>query len=430
MTTNDLPAPGTDVPQAPRPLWRQPDYRLLWSGQLVSAFGSQMSLVAFPLLILALTGSPAAAGLLGMLQSIPLLVLSIPAGALIDRWNRKWIMIGCDAGRALVLGSIALALLLDQLTVAHLLIAALLEGILATGFTIAQAACLPNLVPRSQLATAIAQTQSIDALGQLLGPMLGGLSYGIARLVPFLLDALSYLISAGSLVLIRAPFQAAPPEDGQAFGAALREGLIWIWRHRLLRFLTVLTLGLMLPAFGYTLTLITLAHQMQASPGMIGIVLATGGVGSLIGTVLAGPILQRFQLRHVILGTIWPWVLSWLPLAIAPNLLVLGIANAIGYIVVPIYMVAVAQVRLSLVPDALQGRITGIYRLVVFGSQPVGIALTGLFLQLLGPTNTVLVLFLPQILLALLTTLHYPRWRSIDGPAPVTAPPSELPRTT
>jgi MFS family permease len=94
----------------PLSLWRNRDYLLLWSGEIVSELGTQVSQLAYPLLILALTGSPAQAGLAGTLRSLPYLLLSLPAGALIDRWNRKLVMILCDTGRALCLASIALAL--------------------------------------------------------------------------------------------------------------------------------------------------------------------------------------------------------------------------------------------------------------------------------------------------------------------------------
>src|SRR5215472_15751853 len=98
--------PEPTLPSHPLPLWRNPDYLLLWGGQIISEIGSRASLLAFPLLMLALTGSPAQAGLLGALRGLPYLLFCLPAGALIDRWNRKRVMLLSDAGRALALGSI------------------------------------------------------------------------------------------------------------------------------------------------------------------------------------------------------------------------------------------------------------------------------------------------------------------------------------
>src|SRR5216110_3283526 len=108
----------TNIPPRQRwALWRNRDYMLLWSGQTVSTLGSGISTIAFPFLILGLTGSPALAGIAGALRSLPYLFLSLPVGALIDRWNRKWVMILCDVGRAIALGSIPFAVVLGHLTI-------------------------------------------------------------------------------------------------------------------------------------------------------------------------------------------------------------------------------------------------------------------------------------------------------------------------
>src|SRR5947209_7686412 len=111
-------------PRARRPisLWRNHDFLLLWGGQVVSATGSQVSLLAFPWLILAISGSPAQAGLIAAIRSIPYILFGLPAGALVDRWNRKRVMILCDTGRALALGSIPIAFALGHLTTLQLYI--------------------------------------------------------------------------------------------------------------------------------------------------------------------------------------------------------------------------------------------------------------------------------------------------------------------
>ena len=109
-------------PNKPKTLWRNRDYMLLWSGQVISSIGTQASQLAFPLLVLALTRSPAQAGFAGALRALPYLIFSLPAGALIDRWDRKRVMIFCDTGRALSMASIPFALSIGQLTVLQLFI--------------------------------------------------------------------------------------------------------------------------------------------------------------------------------------------------------------------------------------------------------------------------------------------------------------------
>src|SRR5215467_7381978 len=138
----------------PTPLWRNRDYILLWSGQMISAVGTQVSMLAFPLFVLALTHSPAQAGLIGAMRALPYALLILPAGALVDRWNRKRVMILCDIGRAVALGSIPIALVLGHLTIVQLFIVSLVEGTLFTFFNLAETACLPQVVSKEQLPTA------------------------------------------------------------------------------------------------------------------------------------------------------------------------------------------------------------------------------------------------------------------------------------
>ena len=174
---------------------------------MISAVGSRVSMLAFPLLVLALTHSPAQAGLIAAMRGLPYALLILPAGALVDRWNRKRMMILCDIGRAIALGSIPLALVLGRLTIAQIYVVSLVEGTLFTFFGLAETASLPQVVSKEQLPTAAAQGMVIDSVSELIGPSIGGVLYGIGRAVPFLTDAISYGASVLSLLFIRAEFQ-------------------------------------------------------------------------------------------------------------------------------------------------------------------------------------------------------------------------------
>ena len=145
---------------------------------------------------------------------------------------------------------------------------------------------------------------------------------------------------------------------------------------------------------------------------MIGILFGSGGAGSIIGALLTAPLQRRFTFGQLTIGAAWVWAVSWLALAIAPNILVLGIANAASFIIVPIYMSVQFSYRLIVIPDHLQGRVQSVYRLLSFGSQPVGLALSGFLIQWLGPTWTVVVLFVPQCLIALVATFYRPLRRA------------------
>src|SRR5579883_560513 len=142
------------------PLWRNRDYLLLWSGQTISNMGSKVSGFAFPLMVLFLTKSASQAGLVVALNSLPYLFLSLPVGALVDRWDRKRVMVLCDAGRALALGSIPVTYAIGHLTIPQLYVVAFIEGTLFVFFNIAEVACLPRVVTPEQLPDATARNQA------------------------------------------------------------------------------------------------------------------------------------------------------------------------------------------------------------------------------------------------------------------------------
>src|SRR5260370_28554721 len=135
----------------PASLWHNRDFLLLWSGQIVSAIGSQVSLIAFPWVILAVTGSPAQAGLIAAMRTLPYILFGLPAGALIDRWNRKRVMILCDTGRALALGSIPIAFAFGLLTAVQLYLVSFIEAPLFIFFVLPAAPALPPALSHHQL---------------------------------------------------------------------------------------------------------------------------------------------------------------------------------------------------------------------------------------------------------------------------------------
>src|SRR4051812_47579792 len=191
------------------PLWRNRDFLLLWSGTAVSNLGSNCSNVAYPMLVLVLTGSPAQAGLTGFVALLPQLLFQLPAGAVADSWNRKRVMIWCDALRMLVLGSLVVALLADRLTVTQILFVGFVEGTLTVVHRIAASAAVPNLVHPSHLTLALSRNEARTRGAAMVGQPLGGALFGVARLLPFLVDALSYVVSLVTLVLIKGDFQTA-----------------------------------------------------------------------------------------------------------------------------------------------------------------------------------------------------------------------------
>lgn len=389
------------------PLWRQHDYVLLWSGQTISSVGGTISLVAFPLLVLTITNSPLAAGIAGMLRQIPI-ILSLVAGALVDRWDRKYVMIVCDSGRALSLASIPLALALGHLTVGQLYINAFLEGMLQVFFGIAHTSSLGQVVAREQLSAAMAQEEVVEGVTTLLGPGLAGPLFALARMLPFVADAVSYGISILTLLLIRTPFQTPRVEQRRHLLTEIREGMVWMWRQPVIRMMNLANVAAALVVPGSMLIVIVVARQHGASDIVIGLILACGGVGAILGSLLA-QFTQRFlTVGWAIVLSRWMFALLWpFYVLIGPPLWLSVVEFSIGF-ADPIEDVSYFSYRLALIPDELRGRVISACRIFTAVTNPLGQLLTGLLLQRYGAMPTVLTGAGVLILVALAMTLYTP----------------------
>lgn len=394
-----------DRPKTAR-LWNNRDWGLLWSGQLISVVGTQISQLAYPLLILALTKSPAQAGFVSAARTIPYLLLGLPAGALVDRWDRKRVMIVCDAGRALALGSIPLTLALGRLTLAQLYAVALIEGSFNVFFNLAETAALTRVVSREQIPAATTLNEITLSTGSTLGPALGGLVFAIGQGFAFLLDAVSYAASVVSVWLIHTDLSATRTADTNRLLGDIREGVVWLWRQSLMRYLAFVVGGTVLIESGYLLVVIVLAQHMGASSAVIGLVLGAGGVGSVVGALLSGPAMRRLTFGRIAVGVHWIWALLLPLFAIAPNPLALAIITSATFGITPIFFVAQYSYRLALIPDGLQGRVNSVFRLLQFGGQPMGLALAGVLSQSIGPIGAVLFFAVLLLLLALAVTFN------------------------
>jgi predicted MFS family arabinose efflux permease len=404
-----------------QPLWRRSNYLTLWGGKLVSATGSQMTQIAFPLLVLALTQSAAIAGLAGALRMLPYLLLSLPAGALVDHWDRRRVMILCDTGRAIALGSIPLALILGHLSVLQVCLVALIEGTLFVFFDLAEIAVLPGIVTPEEMPAAAAQYLSLtDGITTLLGPALGGALFAAGQMIPFLLDTISYGGSVIALWRVKLPQQSTPTrQENQLNWRTMRDdivaGVAWLWRHRALRTLTaLLAVGNCLVA-GEVLLVIVLAERMRATAPEIGLILGLGGCGTVFGSLLAERVVRRLSFAQAFIGGNWLVALVWLLYAVVPTPIALGFVMATLGAVYAVINVAQFSYRMSLIPDALQGRISSIIRLLVYGSMPLGLAIAGFFIKRAGAVPTVVVMGIGLVGVALVASLH-PQIRAAHAP--------------
>lgn len=388
------------------PLWRNRDFVFIASGQAVSDAGTQISHLAFPLMLLLLTGSPALAGLVGALRTIPYFLMALPAGALVDRWNRRTVMLLCDTGRALGLASIPIAATFNALTLPQLYLIAFVEGALGVIFDIAAVASLPRVVSGEQLPQATAWQIAGAGGASLAGPPIGGLLYGINSALPFLADAISYVLSVVTLLFVRAPLQSERTSPREPMTREIWTGLAWLWRKPVIRMLAILSglLNLVTPGAS-ALLVIVLARQQHASSPMIGLLFAGVGVGYLLGSVMAAFIQRWLSFKAVMLTTCWLFAIVWGGFFFATsNLLLLALVSGLFAFIDPIYDITQFSYRMVLIPDALQGRVNSAYRVIARATPPLGVALTGILLQRWGDLPTIAILGAFLLAMAILAT--------------------------
>src|SRR5260221_5404131 len=235
-------------------------------------------------------------------------------------------MIVCDLGRALTVFTIAIALWLDVLTIWQIYAAAFIEGSLFVFFNIAEVAALPRVVPTAQLPQAAAQNEAVCGAAHIVGPSFGTLLYQtLGRAAPFVGDAVSYLVSLFWLVLIRTDFRAAKPPAAMNLRGEILEGLHWLWRQPLIRYMAFLTGSINFVNAATGLIIIVLAQELGARPVDIGLIFSIGGIGGVLGSLIGGQVQKRFSFSQVIVFTRWLDSLVFPLTALVPGKLLLGV---------------------------------------------------------------------------------------------------------
>jgi MFS family permease len=374
----------------PLPLARNRDFRLLWVGQALSVLGSRIAWVAYPLLVLGLTGSAAKAGLVGFATWLPIFLFGLPAGAVVDRVDRKRLMVACECGRALAVATIPATLALGVLTFPQIIAVAFIERTLATFFEPAETAAVRNLVPQPQLGEAIARNESREYAAFLLGPLAGGALFTLGRGLPFVADAISYTASAVSLFLIRRPLQQSyEAEATPPWLAGIGDGVRFVWRQPFLRTTALISAGANFVTNGAGLAAIIVARQtLDASGAAIGLMLTIGGLGGLIGS-LAAPRLQAWlSPRQVIAIGAYAWAVAIPAMLSAPNAYALGALLGVALFTAPPWNAVIGAYRIALTPDRLQGRVQSVTSVSTQGAIAFGNLAAGVLLEVVGRGTT------------------------------------------
>jgi MFS family permease len=386
------------------PLRHNRDFVLLQAGRLLSTAGTQFTTIAYPLLVLAVTHSPAKAGIVTFARLMPHAVLGLLAGVAADRWNRKRLMIGADLVRALAIVSLAATILLDRVAFWQIAIVAVVEGTGSVFFGAAQTGALRGVVPRQQLPAAAGVQEARTATVSLFGPPLGGVLFGVSRALPFIADAVSYTFSFLSLVAIRTPFQEPRERDTLRIRSQIAAGFRFLWSQPFLRTCAFLWgLGnFVMP--GIFLVIVVVATRQGLSSGQIGALFAVFGAFLLLGSLVSPLFRRAFSMRTILLIELWTWLGSSLFL-IWPNVYVLTAAILPQAVAMPITDSVVTGYRVAVTPDRLLGRVESVRSNIALLVSPLGPLLAGLLLDSVSARSTVAVFVACSLALALWGTL-------------------------
>ncbi|MFI2607350.1 MFS transporter [Kitasatospora sp. NPDC018619] len=388
-------APAADRPVAVEPepelpLRRNRVYHLLWIGTTASETGLNVSTIAFPLLALATTGSPGVAGAVSAVNAVAQVVVGLPAGALVDRWDRKKIMVACVLVRAVALGLLALAAATGHVTTWLLLLTAAVAGAATSLFDPAERASLPLVVTRGQLPTALSVNTARMHLGQLAGTSGGGFLFGLGRAVPFVADAAAHLLAFVTLLFVRLPKQERRPSPLSTIPRDIVAGFAFLVRQPFLRSTTLLLLGLNLLFQALYLVVIVAAEQNGAAPGKVGTMAAMFGVGGLVGALAAPRISRSITPYQAVVGIIWLLAVLVPLMSFTGDALVWGGFLAAMAFLAPTAYTVVGTQQILLTPDGMRGRLSSASNLFNGGAQAGGAALGGLLSQWLTGTQAML----------------------------------------
>jgi Transmembrane secretion effector len=377
---------------------------LLQAGQLLSSAGTQLTSVAYPLLVLAITGSAAKAGIVAFARALPQPLFALAAGVAADRWSRKRLMVAADFVRMLALGTLAVAIFEGEPPFWTIAGVGFVEGAGHAFFLAALPGALRAVVPAPQLPAATAAQTGRRAAVQLAGPPLGGALFELARALPFLADAVSYAFSTVSLLVMRTPFQETRDRDESTLRARLAEGFQFVWRRPFLRTCALLFGLANFIGVGLLLAIVVIGTRQGLSGGQVGLLVAAFGGCVLLGSFLSAFVRRLLPIRAVLVLELWTWTGCALFL-VWPNVYVLTASMLLTGLVIPSTDSVVHGYRIAMTPDRLIGRAESVWTTIALTITPLGPLAAGFLLGAVSERAAIAVFAAFGLVLALWGTL-------------------------
>jgi MFS family permease len=386
------------------PLRRNRDFVLLQTAALLSSAGSQMTAIAYPLLVLSLTGSSARAGFVTFARLLGMALFALPAGLAADHWSRRRLMIGAHVWRAIAVGTLGLLVLTGDIAFWIIPVVAFVEGGGALIYSSAQAGAMRSVVPQHQLPDATAVVTGREAAIGLASPALGGVLFSVARALPFLVHAVSYVFSSIALLAMRTPFEEQREVDRAPLRTRFAEGFRFLWHHAFLRTCAFLYGLSNFIGPGVLLAVVVIGKDQGLSGGAVGLLVSAFGGCLLLGAFLSSFVRRTLPVRGVILLELWTWVGCGL-FVIWPNVYVLMASILPTALAIPSTDSVVNSYQLALTPDRLIGRVSSVRTTIALLIAPLGPLAAGVLLEAVSARATIALFAAFGLALALWGTL-------------------------
>ncbi|ALG10939.1 MFS transporter [Kibdelosporangium phytohabitans] len=397
------------------PLRRNTNFQALWTSEAFAAVAKETAEFAYPLLILATTGSAFWAGVIASVQLAVAGLVSLPAGKLADRFDRKKLLITCNLIRVVLLGTLGLLIFADFVNIPLILGIAVTSAICLSISQPAGLAAIKALVPPAQLPTAISQNQIRFFGATLVGPPAAGALFGIARAFPYLGAAVSFLVSTLLLLFIKKPMQAADTlaDDGKRHAI---DGFRFIRRQPILFWSLFWIMGsnLVFNHTGVFIALAATATDEGTESAMIGVAVGFAGVGGLVGSFFASYALKKLTPTTIMMLAAWIGPVAATLMALFPNVVVMGVITGIVFLRGPIVSALFLAYVAVLAPDKLHGRVLGAVFFLSMIVQPIGIFSIGAIFDIGGAVATFT--FVGAVALPVALTMFTPTMRKLPRP--------------
>lgn len=378
---SDAPAPTPS-----RPLWRNTDYQLLMTGRTLAVIGAAMTGLATMLLAYDLTRNTATASVVTSFGLIGMLVTSLPAGALVDRWDRRRVMAVASFLQAAFLASVPVALALGGLSVWQLGLVSFVGGAASTFYGPAETASLKRIVAADQLGTAMSVNQARGALGSVVGPPLSGALYAVSRAFPFVIDAVACVVAGVLAGCVRRDLRPASDEvePARSLRGDVVAGIRYVAGRRAL-----LPFGLFacLLNFGFALLMTVLVLDLQrrgTAPALIGLIETVAGAASLVGAFASAPLLRVLPVGRLTVVVTAAMLAASVGMTLLPAYHWVLVLLGSLCLLMPAVNAGLMAYFTSQVHDRMMGRASAALGLVSMGMMPLGNVLGGVLLQQLG----------------------------------------------